>query len=41
MFLEGFDETILWIKFDSANLFDNSNLNNVQVYGDPIKLTLD
>ncbi|CAD8048893.1 unnamed protein product [Paramecium sonneborni] len=41
MFLEGFDDTLLWIKFDSTNLFDNSNLNNVQIYGDPTKLTID
>ena len=41
MFLEGFDDTLLWIKFDSTNLFDNSNLNNVLIYGDPTKLTID
>ncbi|CAD8051864.1 unnamed protein product [Paramecium sonneborni] len=41
MFLEGFDDTLLWIKFDSTNLFDNSNLNNVLTYGDPTKLTID
>ncbi|CAD8148493.1 unnamed protein product [Paramecium pentaurelia] len=41
MFLEGFDDTLLWIKFDSTNLFDNSNMNNVLIYGDPTKLTID
>ncbi|CAD8136966.1 unnamed protein product [Paramecium pentaurelia] len=41
MFLEGFDDTLLWIKFDSTNLFDNSNMNNIQIYGDPTKLTID
>lgn len=41
MFLEGFDDTLLWIKFDSTNLFDNSNMNNILIYGDPTKLTID
>ncbi|CAK55676.1 unnamed protein product (macronuclear) [Paramecium tetraurelia] len=41
MFLEGFDDTLLWIKFDSTNLFDNSNLNNILIFGDPTKLTID
>lgn len=39
--LSGFDDMLLWFKFDSLNMFDNSNRHIVKIHGDPVKLPVD
>ena len=39
--LKGFDDLVLWLKFDSQNLFDNSCMNEIKIHGDPVKLSSD